>query len=44
MDPYVHIVFGGLVHLISMIFGTVHEETTDDALTDVGVVIVLVDA
>lgn len=44
MDPYVHVVFGGFVHLITMVLCAVYEETTDDAFTDVCVVVVLVDA
>lgn len=44
MYPYIHVVLGGLVHLITMILCAVHEESTDDAFTDVGVVVVLVNA
>lgn len=44
MYPYIHVVLGGLVHLITMILCAVHEETTDYAFTDVSVVIVLVNA
>lgn len=44
MDPYVHVVLGGFVHLVSMVLCTVHEKTADDAFADICVVVVLVDA
>lgn len=43
MYSHTHSVLGGFVDLLAMITCAVHEETTDDALTNVSVEIVLVD-
>jgi len=44
MNPHAHPVLGGFVDLVPMILGTVHEKSTDDTLSNVGVDVVLVNA
>lgn len=43
MDAYGHVELGGFVDLLPMVLGAVHEEPTDDALADVGVLVILED-
>jgi hypothetical protein len=43
MDADAHVELCSLVDFLSMVFGTVHEEATDDAFAYVGVLVVLVD-
>lgn len=43
MYPHIHVVLGCLIDLLSMVLGTVHKESTDNAFTDVSILVVLVD-
>jgi hypothetical protein len=42
MDSNVHIVLDSFIDLLSMVLCTVHEESTDDTLTNVCIVVVLI--
>lgn len=39
----IHVGFGSFVYLISMILCAIHEETTDDTFSYVGVLIIFID-